>query len=341
MSTGSRVSEEIDAIIARALSEYQNAHNNESTTESSTSQPLPWDTQDIPSENTEEATNVYEVAIDTASESSDVQVESTTTDSTESESNSEGEAFNDLIPENSQSILVSETTSRFSGAAWYENIQSKVITLAGVGGIGSYVAFLLSRLAPYRIVIYDNDTVEAANMSGQLYGRNDIGESKAYSIARFMSMYSDYYGTAAVNSRFSDTTSPTNIMICGFDNMEARKLFFYKWKDYVDNQTDINKKKCLFIDGRLAAESLQIFCITGDDVFNQERYRKEFLFSDEEADETICSYKQTSFMAAMIGALIVNLFVNFCANECDPLIPRDLPFYTEYTAETMFFKVNA
>lgn len=335
MSTESRVSEEIDAIIARALLEYQSAHINDGTAESSTSQSLPWDTPDTPSENTEEATNVYEVAIDTAASTDSVE-------SVESESHPEEDgAFNDLIPENSQSILVSETTSRFSGAAWYENIQSKVITLAGVGGIGSYVAFLLSRLAPYRIVIYDDDTVEAANMSGQLYGRNDIGESKAYTIARFMSMYSDYYGTAAVNSRFSDSTSPTNIMICGFDNMEARKTFFNKWKAYVDSQTDINKKKCLFIDGRLAAESLQIFCITGDDVFNQERYRREFLFSDEEADETICSYKQTSFMATMIGALIVNLFVNFCANECDPLIPRDLPFYTEYTAETMFFKVNA
>ena len=70
-----------------------------------------------------------------------------------------------------------------------------------------------------------------------------------------------------------------------------------------------------------------------------DRYEKEFLFRDSEAEETLCSYKQTTFMANMIGSVMVNLFVNFCANECNPLIPRDLPFFTEYSADTMFFKV--
>ena len=40
------------------------------------------------------------------------------------------------IPENSQTITVDETTSRFSGAIWYEEIQKQTVTLAGVGGIG-------------------------------------------------------------------------------------------------------------------------------------------------------------------------------------------------------------
>lgn len=42
------------------------------------------------------------------------------------------------VPENSRSILIQETTSRFSGAIWYEKIQEKNITLAGVGGIGRF-----------------------------------------------------------------------------------------------------------------------------------------------------------------------------------------------------------
>jgi len=46
-------------------------------------------------------------------------------------------------------------------------------------------------------------------------------------------------------------------------------------------------------------------------------------------------------MANMIGSVMVNLFVNFCANECNPLVPRDLPFFTEYNADTMYFKVVA
>lgn len=39
---------------------------------------------------------------------------------------------------NSESLEVKENTARFSGAMWYEAIQQKIITLAGVGGIGRF-----------------------------------------------------------------------------------------------------------------------------------------------------------------------------------------------------------
>lgn len=247
----------------------------------------------------------------------------------------------DPIPANSSSILVEETTSRFSSAIWYDNIKSKTVTLAGVGGIGSYVAFLLARLDPERLIIYDDDYVEAANMSGQLYSGSDIGRSKVSAMVNMMSNYANYYDALTFQERFTLSSDPTDIMICGFDNMEARRTFYTRWKQWVDSREESAKKECLFIDGRLAAESFQVLCITGDDVFSQAKYERDFLFRDDEADETICSYKQTTFMANMIGSVMVNLFVNFCANQCNPLIPRDLPFYTEYTAETMFFKVIA
>ena len=74
-----------------------------------------------------------------------------------------------LINPNSETLLIDDTVSRFSSASWFENVQTKVITLAGVGGIGSHTAFMLSRLKPKALFIYDPDTVELANMSGQLY----------------------------------------------------------------------------------------------------------------------------------------------------------------------------
>ena len=130
-------------------------------------------------------------------------------------------------------------------------------------------------------------------------------------------------------------------MICGFDNMSARKTFFYKWFDHIKGKSEAERANCLYIDGRLAAEEFQVLCIKGDDEFNIRRYEKEFLFSDREADETVCSYKQTTFMANMIASVMVNLFVNFVANQCKPLIERDLPFYTTYSAETMYYKTEA
>lgn len=245
------------------------------------------------------------------------------------------------IPRNSGSLLVDESTSRFSSAIWYQKIQEKTIILAGVGGIGSYVGFLLARMKPSALFIYDPDRVETANMSGQLYGRNDIGQAKVSALSRMINTYTDFGSVYAVSDRFNEDDEASDIMICGFDNMEARKLFFNKWLEHVNQKLESEKGNCLYIDGRLAAEEFQILCIKGDDNFNINRYSNEFLFSDIDADETICSYKQTTFMANMIASYMVNLFVNFVANQCNPLIERDLPFYTTYNAETMYYKTEA
>lgn len=247
----------------------------------------------------------------------------------------------DKIPENSKTLLISEETSRFSSAIWFDKIRQQSVTLAGLGGIGSYVAFLLSRLGINTMTLYDPDTVERVNLSGQLYSENQIGDYKVNAISDMMVKYSDYYGVIAKNEKLDKSSAVDKITICGFDNMKARKEAFENWANLVDGLIDKEREKCLFIDGRLAAEEFQVFCIKGSDIESMLNYRSYFLFSDYQADATVCSYKQTTFMANMIGSIIVNLFVNFIANQCDPLIDRDLPFYTEYNAETMYFKTVA
>ena len=245
------------------------------------------------------------------------------------------------IPTNSASLLVDEATSRFSSAIWYERIKSKTVLLAGVGGIGSYVGFLLARMRVANIFLYDPDIVETANMSGQLYSTSDVGMYKVDALSRMVGNYANYHGALAISDRFTEDTEGSDIMICGFDNMAARKLYFDKWKSHVLSKPESDRNECLFIDGRLAAEEFQVLCLRGDDTYNINRYETEYLFSDRDADETICSYKQTTFMANMIASVMVNLFVNFVANQCEPLIERDLPFYTNYSAETMFFKTES
>ena len=244
------------------------------------------------------------------------------------------------IPTNSATLLVDEATSRFSSAIWYENIQKKTVILAGVGGIGSFCGFLLARMKPVSMFIYDDDIVESVNMSGQLYGQSDLGRPKVSALAEMIRNYADYSSVFAIRERFTEESEASDIMICGFDNMAARKLFFNKWVNHVQSKPEEERKNCLFIDGRLAAEEFQVLCIKGDDEYNINRYSNEFLFSDAEADETICSYKQTTFCANMIASYMVNLFVNFCANQVGPLIDRDLPFLTTYNAETMYLKTE-
>lgn len=231
-----------------------------------------------------------------------------------------------------------ETTSRFSSAIWYERVREKDIILAGCGGIGSYVGFLLGRMKPSRLILYDDDVVEAANLSGQLFDSRFIGIHKVDALRTTINEYSYHFNIYTICERYTQRSTVSPIMICGFDNMEARKVFFQKWKAAA--VTSQIADKFLFIDGRLAAEEFQVFAITGDNREAMRKYEEEYLFSDEEAEETLCSYKQTSYMANMIASVMVNIFVNFCANECGLPFPRETPFLTTYRADYMDFKVE-
>ena len=241
-----------------------------------------------------------------------------------------------VVP-NMENALTENNTARFSSAIWYENIRKKVIILAGVGGIGSWVALLLGKLQPASIFMYDNDSVESVNMAGQLYSTQDVGSSKVDALANTIRKYAAYEGAFAVRQLYEADCEPADIMICGFDNMVARKTFYRRWLNHVREKTTEQQKHCLFIDGRLAAEELQVFCLTGDNNFGMYQYETNYLFTDSQAESTICSYKQTAFMANMIAGVIVNLLVNFAANECNPPMPRSLPFKTLYNATMMFF----
>lgn len=246
----------------------------------------------------------------------------------------------DEIPKNSETLLISEETSRFNSAIWFNKTRKQDVTIAGLGGIGSYVVFMLSRLDVNTMTLYDPDKVERVNLSGQLYNSNQIGDYKVDAAANMIANYSNYYSFVAKHEKLDENSMISKVTICGFDNMKARKDAFRNWTNFVARLPEEERGECLFIDGRLAAEELQVFCIKGDDTDGERRY-EPYLFSDSQAAPTVCSYKQTTFMANMIGSIIVNLFINFVANQCNPLIDRDLPFYTEYNAETMYFKTIA
>lgn len=270
-----------------------------------------------------------------------VEQEERVIESTDSMLSEEDLAFLDNVIKNQHQEIPTidedyhDETARFSGAEWFNKIKEKVIIIGGAGGISSNTVFQLSRVHPRSIYIFDNDKVEEVNLAGQMFSINDIDAYKVEAIADTVRHYSKYEDIFALPELYTKDSFTSDIMICGFDNMNARKVFFNNWKKHVAMQTD--KSKCLYIDARLSFDTLQVFTITGTDTYNQDRYENEFLFSDDEADETVCSLKQTTFMACMIASFIVNNVVNFCANEITPMI-KMLPFFIEYDCNTMYLK---
>ena len=244
------------------------------------------------------------------------------------------------IPYIPKDLTMDDITSRFSGASWYEAIQKISVLVGGAGGIGSNFIYNLARVHPASIYVYDDDIIERANLAGQMFNKASIGKLKVDSVATLSEDFSDYHKVFAIPQRFTEETNASDIMVAGFDNMAARKLFFNKWEQHLSNKTPKQLENTLFIDGRLSLDEIQIFCMTGSDTYHRNLYKTKYLFEDWQVPHTQCSMKQTAFCANMIGSLMVNLIVNFVANSLNPVVEHSMPFKTYYGSDLMYFKIE-
>ena len=209
--------------------------------------------------------------------------------------------------------MIDKKRERFKDAPWYNKPQ--YFALIGVGGIGSWTLFLLTRtgLINY-ITIYDPDRVELINLGGQLFRDTDIGIHKVDAIVDLIREFDKKEGHSILRTRglFIETEDNTvnvlhgtNIVISAVDNMIARKSIYKSWKETTTTT--------LLVDGRLLAERFQVYFVTKEPERMAE-YEKS-LFSDEDVPPEACSYKATSHFAAMIAARIIQGITNFVANE--------------------------
>lgn len=224
-----------------------------------------------------------------------------------------------------------EQAGRFKDAPWFPLEEVNTI-VGGVGGIGSWLTLMLAR-AGFIPLVYDFDTFEIHNMSGQLVPEKLIGKIKVDAVAEVVK---DFTGTTihTFNEKYTADTMSHCYVFSGFDNMQARKDMFSAWCDYVEAwQEDVkdtpevaSQDIPIFIDGRLLMEQMQIFCVTPDKI---DAY-KEHLFDDAEVKEAPCTLKQTSHSAAMIASHMVGFFTNHMTNVYAKEVIRNVPFQWEY-----------
>jgi len=225
-----------------------------------------------------------------------------------------------------QNLETESTThlTRFTGAEWFEKVGELNITLIGAGGISSWCAVMLAKLNLRNLIIYDRDSYDTSNVAGQLFlATEHIGKNKAVALASLCRRINPNVSIYSNNYNCSDGHFIYPITILGVDSMASRKDLYHSWQRQFRGRSD-----ALFIDGRLAAESYQLYVIRGDDTVGMERYEREW-FTDEQGDNLACSYKQTAFMAASLASRMVTYLVNSFISEDS--IPRVVPFYVEYT----------
>lgn len=223
-------------------------------------------------------------------------------------------------------VLLDKKKSRFSDAVWAKNPKEYDIVIGGSGGIGSWLSFFLASIG-YNLHVYDFDVVEEHNLGGQLFSINDCGMQKVEALNRNISNFRGETITT-YNEKFTEDSLVSPIMISAFDNMEARKVMFEKWKSQED--------RIAFIDGRMLAELGMYYCVTPE---TEELYIAE-LFDDSEVEQENCSYKSTTHCGAYIASQMTALVTNVIYNLVTGVAIRATPFKTNFDFAMMSFEVE-
>jgi molybdopterin/thiamine biosynthesis adenylyltransferase len=211
--------------------------------------------------------------------------------------------------------MIQGNKDRFKGAPWFG--QTRQISLGGAGGISSWAYLLLARSNDHYIILVDPDIVEEHNLGGQFFKNRMVGRTKVEALTQSVKEFSYPPPKVTIVSKpIQEVTlfNTSDYIITGFDNMEARKYAYEKWKQ--------NPNRKLFIDGRLLAEQFEVYFVTPD---REEEYEKT-LFDSSEESQASCTYKSTSHFAAMIAGVIVQGLNSQLANEALGDEAYHLPF---------------
>lgn len=225
------------------------------------------------------------------------------------------------------------TRDRVKGAPWFKEAKDSKVFIGGSGGIGSYLAFFLSRLG-CRITIADDDIIESHNLGGQFFTEKQAKdgirkvEATRLNVKEFSGELIGGIGERITEENVEFAVSESQVF-SAFDNMKARKILFDNW---VKNNKE--EKGAIFIDGRLNAEQFQVFCVTPDKV---DRYLEDLFEDSEIIDQGQCSFKQTSHVAGMIASFMTGFFTNHLVNIKEGEEIRDVPYKTEYLLPANLF----
>ena len=148
--------------------------------------------------------------------------------------------------------------TRFSDAEWASELRD--ITVVGIGGIGSWTVFNLSRIG-HSLILCDNDRCDSTNVTGgQMFRNSDIGTEKVFAIMSVVREFGCINSIDVIPELFSEDIGCTPITVTGLDNMKARKEVFESWEKLLNSSE--NKQDFLFIDGRLTLELDEVFVQT-------------------------------------------------------------------------------
>ena len=197
---------------------------------------------------------------------------------------------------------------RFESLLPQEAVASQRVALLGAGGLGSYIAPILTRMGVHSWVLVDFDRVEAVNVATQDYPAASLGRLKVEALAdrlREVEPEVEVQGfPGRVETLPQQALEGVTLGVLAADNMAARRTMYGKLK----------RAACmmppLVVDPRMGAEVLEVYAFRLGDAY-QEQYEK--LLQDRHYAQEPCGARAIAYTgalaAAVLGSLVRRAFV--------------------------------
>jgi molybdopterin/thiamine biosynthesis adenylyltransferase len=173
------------------------------------------------------------------------------------------------------------------------------ITIIGVGGLGSFIVFMLAKMGSQKLIVYDPDTIEKHNLPTQMYPKYSLGSKKVESLKRIIEDFT--FAELQINPEKFDENSKlpsSQIVISAVDSMEERKRIWKKIK---------NENVKFYIDTRMGGEVGEVLIVKPHDPDGITEYEKT-LYDDKEALPLPCTAQSIIYniwiTAGVVGAVI-------------------------------------
>jgi molybdopterin/thiamine biosynthesis adenylyltransferase len=175
----------------------------------------------------------------------------------------------------------------------------KVVTIIGVGTIGSWLVQILSRMQ-VNMVVYDHDTVEEHNITTQTYGQADIGKHKVAAIEEQIKLLQPESNHMFVPFMYpGEDDIVGDVIVSCVDSLVARKQIA---------QTLIDAKvETPIIDGRVGREQGEVYFFDTASAWLAQL--------PEEADTDPCGARFTAYTAVIVAGFMANNVKRFLLGQ--------------------------
>ena len=174
-------------------------------------------------------------------------------------------------------------------------LSKMIVTVIGTGAIGRNLSIQLVSIGIQNLQLVDFDTIEESNVASQGFLESEIGNLKVNAVREACNKINKEAKISSFPTRFKRSLNVGDVVFCCVDKMAARSFIFETVKEKVD----------LFIDSRMAAETLQVYTVYDEE--SEKTYSKS-LFTDEEAYQGTCTAKSTIYCANIAAGLMTSQF---------------------------------